>query len=245
MTTGIYAITNTVTDKRYIGLSRNIEARWAWHVEILEDGRASIKLQSAWNTFDRDVWEWSILVVCEDTALSQYEIALIALYDACHNGYNSTLGGERGWINLGLAQHGDANPMRRPELCGDNHPMRSDPERARQHAEAMRGKKHSEETRERMSDTWLAKGATHHIHRPGAKEKALQVLSSPEVVERMRITKRSPEGRAKVSGANNPCSLSCEFEDAQYGSVAEAERAVGHTRCWMKRRGLIIFREEQ
>ena len=39
MTSGVYMIRNTITDARYVGASRNVEARWRGHRAELDSGK--------------------------------------------------------------------------------------------------------------------------------------------------------------------------------------------------------------
>lgn len=59
---GIYAITNTVTGKKYIGSAKNIKARWGKHLNELRRGaHHSQRLQNAWNKYGASAFVFSVV----------------------------------------------------------------------------------------------------------------------------------------------------------------------------------------
>jgi group I intron endonuclease len=65
MTCGIYAITNKINGKHYIGSSATIERRWVQHCSDLKNHRhGNEHLQNAWNKYGKDSFEFSILIEC-------------------------------------------------------------------------------------------------------------------------------------------------------------------------------------
>lgn len=64
MPTGVYAIINSATGRRYIGSSRNIRRRWNEHRSDLARGiHSSAALQFDWIEFGASAFEWVILQV--------------------------------------------------------------------------------------------------------------------------------------------------------------------------------------
>jgi group I intron endonuclease len=62
---GIYQIRNLVNGKRYVGSAVNIRARWASHRYYLRSGKHhSDHLQSAWNKYGEDSFEFSVVEFC-------------------------------------------------------------------------------------------------------------------------------------------------------------------------------------
>jgi group I intron endonuclease len=71
---GIYCIENTLNHKRYIGSAVNIQARWAIHVSLLNNGKHhSRHLQRAWNKYGGDSFVFSVLEQCEKSILTTRE----------------------------------------------------------------------------------------------------------------------------------------------------------------------------
>lgn len=116
MTIGIYQIRNTITGKRYVGASQNIEARWQQHRHAMRRrNHENSKLMSDWHTYGEDVFEFSILEVVEDAdMLATREFDYISLMQqdgsVLYNRVNS--------VGVGLIPHGvlPADPVARVGL---------------------------------------------------------------------------------------------------------------------------------
>ena len=92
---GIYMIRNVVNGKVYVGKSFDIKKRWANHRYELNKGiHVNNHLQSAWNKYGEDSFEFSIIEECSEDELSNKEIYWIKKMNAYRNGYNQTEGGE-------------------------------------------------------------------------------------------------------------------------------------------------------
>lgn len=94
---GIYCIENTITHKRYIGLSCDIDQRWCVHRwELNQNVHVNSYLQRAWNKYGPEAFEFAILEECERSQLADREIFYIAKYNSNDGrcGYNLTEGGE-------------------------------------------------------------------------------------------------------------------------------------------------------
>ena len=64
---GIYAIRNTVDEKRYVGSAVDILRRWARHRKDLRKGRHhAIKLQRAWDKHGESAFAFEVLVMVDD-----------------------------------------------------------------------------------------------------------------------------------------------------------------------------------
>lgn len=129
MKTGIYMIRNKINDKKYIGQAVDIDTRWATHIRELNDNNHNNRyLQNSWNKYGEDNFEFTIICLCEEEELDEFEIDMIAHFDTYNNGYNLTLGGDgvRGY-------------------------RYTDEQRARR-SETLKGKPKSEKTKAKVSE---------------------------------------------------------------------------------------------
>lgn len=88
MTIGIYRLIFPNTDKCYIGQSVNIERRYMQHLRSFELGRASGKLQSAYDVYGKPKLD----VLLDDIDLSELdscENEAIEIFDSVANGFNT------------------------------------------------------------------------------------------------------------------------------------------------------------
>lgn len=88
MTIGIYKLVFNNTDKVYIGQSNCIEKRWTSHISNMRFGKATSKLQKAYN--DYGISHYEVLCECSIKELNALEIEAIEIYDSYNNGFNST-----------------------------------------------------------------------------------------------------------------------------------------------------------
>lgn len=93
----VYAITNSVNGKKYIGITNDITRRFRQHKSQLKYGKhPNVKLQRAYNKYGQDKFDFSVLeeLECSKKELADREIYYISKYDSCDNGYNLTYGGD-------------------------------------------------------------------------------------------------------------------------------------------------------
>ena len=187
---GIYKITNNINGKVYIGQSINIKERWNDHIKSLNRKDShSILLQRAWNKYKQENFSFEILELCSENELDNVEVKYIEFYDSINNGYNIEPGGNK---NKRLSDEtkkkiGDANRGR----CHSEETRQKMSESRIGKNNGMYGKHHSEESKKKMSDA--AK------NRPGHRP-------SDEGLERIRLSNLgkevSKETRKKISNAN-------------------------------------------
>ena len=92
--TGIYAIRNTFNNKYYIGQTKDIYQRWMQHRSRLKCGtHENCHLQSSYNKYGEDSFEYSVLEECSEDLLDDRERYYINQYDSYDNGYNLDQGG--------------------------------------------------------------------------------------------------------------------------------------------------------
>lgn len=86
---GIYAITNTLNGKKYVGSAVNLANRLTFHRwELRKQRHHSIKLQRAWNKYGEDAFAFAPLLLCAKKDLIFYEQRAIDALDAAKSGYN-------------------------------------------------------------------------------------------------------------------------------------------------------------
>lgn len=153
---GVYAIVNTLDDRRYVGSSVSLCNRWSKHRMDLQHGvHHSVALQRAWNTHGPSVFMFVVLDLVEDfTERLRVEQARLdetpepyntmnVAYVRCVPGTVRSPGTRR---RLSDALKGrKKSPEHRAALSAAMK-GRKNPK----HAEAIRGRKASAETREKM-----------------------------------------------------------------------------------------------
>ncbi len=159
MQSGIYEIVNIENGHRYVGQSSNIERRWKQHYFHLNRKTSHCKkLQRAWDKYGEGAFSFSVIGNCapEKSALNFFEnVALRALspeYNIC----------ETAGTVLGIKRTPEQNAARSRLMTGRKCPPRTAEYRA-SISERMKGnqygvgstswvgRKHSEETRKKIS----------------------------------------------------------------------------------------------
>ena len=91
-TPGIYCITNTITNKVYVGSTVNLHRRCVAHLRTLRANKHhSAKLQRAWNKYGEEAFKFEIIEYVTDISkLDEREQYWIDYYDAANpkKGYN-------------------------------------------------------------------------------------------------------------------------------------------------------------
>jgi group I intron endonuclease len=86
---GIYAITNKLNGKPYIGSAVDMHRRFGEHKKMLRKGwHHSVKLQHAWNKYGEDSFVFAPLIVCDPRDLIFFEQRFIDRFGSASNGYN-------------------------------------------------------------------------------------------------------------------------------------------------------------
>lgn len=141
-TSGIYQIKNTVNGKIYIGSSQDLLKRKRGHFNALYNGKhCNNFLQNAYNKYGKEFFLFTVLEECEiDILIEREQIYLDRLQSYKQsNGYNirSIAESNRGWSpseetrrRMGKAQKGNKNGLGNKNWLG---------------------KKHSDETKKKMS----------------------------------------------------------------------------------------------
>ena len=154
---GIYCIENVVNYKKYIGQSNNIYSRWENHKWCLNNNKHDNSyLQRAWNKYGEEKFSFTILEICDEDVIDEYEKYFIDFYSTLidSNGYNLDSGGNlnkkhseitknkisKAHIGKKLSDETKAkiSTNRKGKLVGEEH--------------FMYGRHHSEETKKKLSE---------------------------------------------------------------------------------------------
>jgi group I intron endonuclease len=95
----IYKITNTVTNKCYIGetILDTPEKRWNGHIQTLKRNAGCPALKDAMKKYGVDKFKFEVLIICFDEDVDKYEREYIKKYNSMvPNGYNILPGGKCG-----------------------------------------------------------------------------------------------------------------------------------------------------
>lgn len=95
--TGIYKITNTKTNKIYIGQSTNIPQRWYAHLHEIQHGRGLAKYLPDVTAQD---FSFEIVELCAPEELDERERHWISYYGSYEDGMNRAEGGKDGKFKL-------------------------------------------------------------------------------------------------------------------------------------------------
>lgn len=155
--TGVYVIINKVDNRKYVGGTVDLGGRRLHHFSRLkENDHHNPNLQNTYNKYGGDIFEFSVVLFCEEFELLRYEQALVDYY-GINNLYNIR---EHVESNLGLTHSpetieimsaikiGDKNPF-----YGKKHTKESLEKNRRANSgknNAFYGKKHSDETIEKL-----------------------------------------------------------------------------------------------
>lgn len=165
---GIYSITNLINGKIYIGKTEeSFKRRWWHHIACLNGNYHNNKhLQSSWNKYGQDNFEFEIIhVYNNEEDLNVVEIEFIEKFDSFNNGYNLTKGGEG---NVGMKHTTESKSK-----IGEKNRLN------------MTGKKMSEETKLKMSES--AKGyIKSEEHRENLSKSLSGIVRSEETKDKCR-----------------------------------------------------------
>lgn len=137
---GIYSITYLINGKRYIGQSKNVHVRLLQHKSDLTNGRHHNKhLQSTFDISVAENFEYSLLEACDIVDLDEREVYWIAHFNSGNKGfgYNTEWGGRERESISGVP--------RKKYVLTEEHKKKI--------SIGNIGKKHTEESKKKMSES--------------------------------------------------------------------------------------------
>lgn len=206
----IYCITNIITNKKYIGYTKDLETRWYKHKFHGHRGDGSCKqLYNSMKKHGIENFEFTILEnnILNETDAKLKESYFIQEYDTYKHGYNATLGGTGGDMS-----HYDSWK----EAIKTHHLNRSKESYA---SHGMRGKKHTTDAIKKQSM---------------ARKKHWDSLSIEE--RSLRGKKLSGENNG-MFGKTPKNSVRILYNGIEYNSIADASRSTGHSAKFLKKHG--------
>jgi group I intron endonuclease len=195
MNTGIYKIENIQNGKFYIGSAVNLEGRKRQHLSDLSLNKHSNRhLQFAWNKYGSENFKFDILETCEKDNLLAREQFYIDNLNACIAGYNLN---PLSVSSLGIV-HSEETRKKLSESHKGQRPW-------------MWGKKHTEETKKKISLANTGKLATEEHKRKlsearaGNKHPMYGKHHSEETKRKISLSEKgkimSEEAKRKISEA--------------------------------------------
>lgn len=175
MTCGIYSITNKDTGKMYIGQSIHIEQRFKEHIRY---GNNSMYIDRSIKKHGKDVFDFNILLECDESELSHEEHKFINLFDTYKNGYNLTEGGE-----IAISKS---------------------PEIAKKISESQKGKIVSEETKQKLRQYRGEKSSFYGKHHSEETKRKLHNAHKGKTLSDEHRKKLSESHKGIQAGENHP-----------------------------------------
>lgn len=178
---GIYKISNSISEKFYIGSAVNIKIRFKGHkYKLRHNSHSNIKLQASWNLHGEEAFEFIILEYCEKQNLIEREQYWIDKLEAVKFGYNiNKFANSR----LGML-HTNETKLKFKSLI-----------RSKEHKEKLKiarlGTKHTEETKAKMSKSHKGKMSEGH------KDKLKAAAKTPERRNALRLARLGKIGNRK------------------------------------------------
>lgn len=161
----VYLVTNKVNNKKYVGITkRDVKIRIKEHFSIQKSNERNTKFTNAILKYGKENFVVQILEDnIPDELAEEKEIYYIKQYDSYKNGYNSTEGGNGtvGYIFTNEVREKMSNSWNREKIIT--------PERNKKISNALKGRKLTEEHKQKLRDNWKEYYKTHDNHFKGKK----------------------------------------------------------------------------
>lgn len=159
MTCGIYCIQNTINQKKYIGLSTNIEQRLKDHLISLRNKNTEKENEHfirSFHKYGEDAFQARIIIVCDQNILAPMEQYLIKIFKTYNPkfGYNKTLGGERNQPTIETRKKMSKSHKGKKPSEGTKKKL-SESKKGKNNS--FYGRKHSDETKKKISESLKGK----------------------------------------------------------------------------------------
>jgi group I intron endonuclease len=192
----IYKVINKENGKIYIGQTvRTMELRKNEHYYSIKRNSSNNHFHNALSKYDKDSFEWKLLLICDDKDLDYYEVELINKYKSSDKsiGYNSDIGGNSNKIISDETKL--KMSIKRKELLANGMKtnfMTDNP--SHKNGGSFKGKHHKDETKEKLR--LLRIGDTSSEETKAKISKATSGENNP-----MFGRKHSPEAKEKMRQA--------------------------------------------
>ncbi len=213
-TSGIYAIVNSSNGKRYIGSAVRINYRWNVHrCRLRNRTHHCPHLQSAWNRYGECTFEFVVILNCGINDLIKKEQEEIDKYQSTDRryGYNAArIAGS----SLGVIRSAETRARISASKTGKTIASKGRPlsvEHKKSLALANVGKKATDETRQKMSESMSLRSRELRdvvAEKCRGKKRSADVRAKMSEIAKERA--KSDEYRAKLSAANTGRSLTSE-----------------------------------
>lgn len=187
---GIYAITNTMTGKHYIGSAVDLSQRFARHKFDIRAGQHhSAKLQRSLHKHGFGAFTFNVLLFCDKKNLIFYEQRAIDTFDSFKNGYNvlPTAGS-----SLGAAHSAET----RAKISAAKIGKKVSPEAL----SSWSNRRHSEETKKKIGEA--SKGRKNNLGKKTSDETRAKVSASLIGNKRTFGHKLSDDHKAKIGASS-------------------------------------------
>lgn len=210
----IYLITNTITHKKYIGYTNNVERRWANHKSNGQSGKGGCsRLYAAIKKYGLDNFVFTVIHsnIQSRAEAKELEIKYILEHSSFIDGYNGTPGGTGGddprlipgWSES-IAKYHSEKPKESYATCG------------------MLGKTHSEDTKQKQRV---------------ARKQHWESMTCQQLKDRSFKISGKKNG---MFGKTPKNSVKIELYGIIYNSITEACTNTGHSAKFVKKHGKIL-----
>jgi len=189
----IYLITNLINQKKYVGITKKtIEERWQDHIKTAKKRRKKYAVHNAILKYGLENFS---IVLLEENDNVEREMFWIEQHDSYNNGYNLTKGGDgTNGITVTIEER-----EKRSIRAKEKH---------KEKVIGMHGKKHSEETKQKIHESHKLLNRTKDNNPMFGKkhsEETKQKLRKPKSEETKQKMREAQKNRnIDVSGKNNP-----------------------------------------
>lgn len=194
----IYKITNTVTNKVYIGQTINDpDKRWIGHQQSIGTNRGCPALKASMEKHGIDKFKFEVLIICFDSDLSKFEKEYIKKYESFGpKGYNLTHGGEEGGFFTGCKH----SPEEVERIKKHWEVWRSNQENLKRHSDKIRQNFQNPDYRKRHSEI-MKKVASKVNYTKSPKSEETKQKIRESVLKYYSENQVSPKNRKKQSDA--------------------------------------------